>query len=384
MIGIQLKPVDSWFFRDGTPFTAGSTPQDNVNSLFPPYPPTVVGTLRAALALEKGWNGRSRWPRELNHVLGDGPQNLGKLSFDGPFLLQHDKPLFPVPSHLLGSREPQGWVPKALLRPGSPVNCDLGEDVRLPELPSSGEGGSDRPILKPGNAEWITQDGLKAVLDGHLPQHSHVVASKCLWSAEARTGLERSHEHRTAKEGMLYSTGHVRLHAGVSLGAQIAGLPADWIPPYERLAPLGGESRLAECQSWDVRAALTLKAPLDVIAARRRLTLVALSPLEVGEDVVLGKQDLEVCGIPELGPVRVVSACLQRPQRIGGWDSLGRCPLPLRSILPPGSVLFCKLLEHSSVRMTGTCVMAHVGSRQEWGFGLVALGVWPNDGEVQQ
>ena len=114
MIGVQLEPVDSWFFRDGTPFTAGSTSQDNVNSLFPPYPSTIVGALRVAMALDNGWDGCGRWPSSLNAVLGDGPQDLGKLSFDGPFLIKDKKPLFRVPQHLLGSRESQGWTPRGL------------------------------------------------------------------------------------------------------------------------------------------------------------------------------------------------------------------------------------------------------------------------------
>jgi len=379
VIGIQLGPVDSWFFRDGTPFTAGSTPQDSVNSLFPPYPPTIVGALRVALALDRGWNGRGRWPSQLNAVLGNGPEDLGKLSFDGPFLIQDQKPLFRVPRHLLGSIESQGWIPGNLLRPGLPVNCDLGDGVELPEMPSTD---GEPANLKPVADQWLTQDGMNAVLRGHMPDRSHVVPSKCLWSPEARTGLERN-EHRTAKESRLYSTWHVRPHTSVSLGARISGLPPTWSPP-RRLVTLGGESRLAECKPWDVEAELKLMMPLDVIAAKERLTLVALSPLDVGEEVVLGRRPLEICGVPGLGALDVVSACLQRPQRIGGWDSLRRCPLPLRSILPPGSVLFCRLSEPPSIKMRSSCNMAHVGSRQEWGFGLVALGLWPNDCEVQK
>lgn len=379
MIGVSLEPVDSWFFRDGTPFTAGSTPQDSVNSLFPPHPPTVVGALRATLALDHGWNGRGRWPSRLNAVLGDGPQDLGKLSFDGPFLVQHAKPLFRAPHHLLGSREGQGWIPRALLRPGSPVDCDLGKGIQLPEMASTD---GDSANLKPGDDQWLTQEGLNAVLHGRVPGRSHVVPSKCLWSVEARAGLERN-EHRTAKEGMLYSTGHVRPHAGVCLGARISGLPPQWSPP-DRLAPLGGESRLAACRPWDVEGELSVRAPLDWITTRGQLTLIALSPLDVEEEVVLGKRPLEIRGIPRLGALDVVSACLQRPQRIGGWDSLRRCPLPLRSILPTGSVLFCRLSEPPSITIRSSCHMGHVGSRQEWGFGLVAPGIWPSDCEAQQ
>ncbi len=49
MIGVQLHPVDTWFFRDGTPFAADSAPQEKLDSLFPPYPPTVVGALRTVI-----------------------------------------------------------------------------------------------------------------------------------------------------------------------------------------------------------------------------------------------------------------------------------------------------------------------------------------------
>ena len=381
MIGLQLEPVDSWFFRDGTPFTAGSAPQDRVTSLFPPYPPTVVGALRAALALEQGWSGRGRWQRELDAVLGDGPNNLGALSFDGPFLVQNDEPLFPAPRHLLGSHESEGWIPRILLQPGPPVGCDLGKAVRLPEMPGTTDT-SATLNLKPGDDEWLTLAGLNAVLRGQLPNRRDVVSGACLWSVEARIGLKRDQHLRSAEEGMLYSTRHVRPQPGVALGERMYGLPTDWHLPCHRLVSLGGESRLAECRGWD--AAMPLLAPMELMTANKRLTLVALSPLDLEAAVVRGQQPLEIGGITEAGAIHVdvVSACLDRPQRIGGWDSLGRCPLPLRSILPPGSVLFCTISSHGSVNLAPSSGMIHVGSRQEWGFGLVAPGPWPNDCEV--
>ena len=109
MIAVQFVPLDTWFFRDGTPFTAQSAPQEDVGSLFPPYPPTLVGALRAALARANGWDEAGRWPPELCEVLGDGPEDLGVLSFAGPFLLRDGQPLFQAPRHLLGaSREVGG------------------------------------------------------------------------------------------------------------------------------------------------------------------------------------------------------------------------------------------------------------------------------------
>ena len=375
MMGIGLHPVDTWFFRDGTPFTAESAPQENVASLFPPHPPTMVGALRAALAYANNWNGAVPWSSPIRDVLGDGP-DLGALRFCGPFVLRNERPLFPVPRHVLGTKNArEGWVPADFLRPGPPVTCDLGNDVRLPEAAAPRW---DSGRLDAGIGQWLTPGGMNAVLRGKCPSTSEVVSSKYLWTTEPRIGLARHGATRTALEGMLYSTWHVRPHRGVSLGMRIAGLPADWKPPFGRLSPFGGEGRLAECREWkadiELHARLGWHALLDRIVDTREVVLVALSPLDIDEELRPGK------AFDEIGGARVVSACLDRPQRIGGWDSRVRRPLPLRSVLPPGSTLFCELTdpERFAGAVTADAGLARIGSRQEWGFGLVALGTWPD------
>ncbi len=370
MTGVQLIPVDTWFFRGSVPFTSDSAPQENVESLFPPHPPTVVGAIRAALALRKGWSGRGRWPREICDVLGDGYDDLGMLSLDGPFLLRDGQPLFPAPRHLLGSSDGAHWHPKVLLKPGYRVICDLG-DVRLPQ--TQGNQAIDEGLrLKTGNRHWLTLDGMNAVLRGWLPHSGDVVPSECLWSDEMRVGLERDNNSRTAKEGMLYSTRHVRLRRGITLGVRIVGLPQDWKLPFDQLLSLGGENRLAECRQW--KSDLAIETHLSQIKETGKVAVIALSPINLEQDICLGRKPLNA-----LGNARVVSACLDRPQRIGGWDSLKRRSLPLRSVLPPGSVLFCKIPdpEHFEDAITAGDGLTHVGSRQRWGFGLVAIGSWP-------
>ncbi len=381
MTGVQFCPVDTWFFRDGSPFTMDAAPQENVGSLFPPHPPTVVGALRAALARGNGWSGTGSWPPKLRAVLGDGP-DLGKLRIDGPFLLRNGQPLFRMPRHVLGATEGGNWRPKALLRPGGPVECDLGE-VRLPKLGASVQ---DAKTLKPGDNEWLTVAGLNSALRGDVPSQNHIVSSRRLWAEERRIGLERDPESRTAVEGMLYSTRHVRPKTDVSLGLRVAvlpdegsdGTPESWTRPFgeatasegtpPEMTPLGGESRLAELRSWD--GTVNIGAPAQAIRRSRKVAVVALSPVDI--EIEPGTE------VPSLG-VRVVSACMDRPQRIGGWDSLARRPLPIRSLLPPGSVLFCKTFEPEMLEKIASTEggLARIGERTQWGFGLVALGVWP-------
>lgn len=374
MIGAELAPVDTWFFRDGTPFFAGESPMGGVGSLFPPHPGTVVGALRAALAVNRGWDGRGRWPAEFCAVLGDGPDDLGRLTFDAPILLRDGQPLFPVPRHLLGAGNPGEWVPATLLLPGPAVTCDLGEAVRLPRaLPVAG----DPHDLKPGGGQWLTSRGLTAVLNGALPFPEDVVFSGDLWAMEDRTGLELNRATGTAVEGLLYNARHVRPATGVSLGARIHGLPDDWTVPFGQLLPLGGESRLAECREWD--GDLRFGDPVGT-AARHEIAVIALSPLDVGEEVCMGIQPID-----ELAGARVISAAVDRPLRIGGWNSLRRTPLPMRSVLPPGSVLFCEVDAPSQLQLTSVAAtgLVRLGQRQEWGFGLAALGVWPKNTEIQ-
>jgi hypothetical protein len=117
---LQLAAIDTWFFRDSTPFHMNDSPQTGVVGMFPPYPATVAGAVRAALARQAGWDGQARWRDELVAVLGDGPADLGRLQITGPFLCD-GAPAFPVPRHVVGSCEGgagAAWTPKALLRPG--------------------------------------------------------------------------------------------------------------------------------------------------------------------------------------------------------------------------------------------------------------------------
>ena len=374
MTGIRLDPLDTLFFRDGTPFSIGTSPQQDVTGRFPPYAPTVVGALRAALARQNGWKAGTRWPERLDAILGNGPEDLGSLAFEGPFVLRDDKPLFKAPRHVLGRLDNDRWVPRVLLRPGRAVKCDLGDAVQLPEA-SEVFAGIEQ--CRTGDRWWLTQVGMQSVLDGRVPGDNDVVPARDLWREEMRVGLERDRSRRTAEDGKLYSSRHVRLQRGVSIGMRIGSSPRLKELPSGCLVPLGGESRVASCERWDVSTDFSV--PTTQIESSGQVAVVALSPLELGEAMAKGRRQLDVPG-----GVKVISACLGRPERIGGWDSLARAPLPLCSVLPSGSVLFCRAREPQrlidATRARGGVL--RLGQRQAWGFGVAALGVWPDQSET--
>lgn len=381
MIGLELTPMDTLFFGDGVPFFADGA-QEDIGGVFPPHPPTLVGALRAALARAQGWSGAGRWPAALDRVLGDGP-DLAGLAFAGPILLRAGEPLYPAPRHLVGTFEValggMQWRPRALLRPGSPLACDLGPSVRFPEVPE----GAVPPGLRarPGERRWLTRVGLEALLDGQVPDMGEVVDSSDLWVEERRVGLALEHSTRTAKPGMLYSSRHIRLGRGVSLGVEVEGVPDDWTWPLGHVIPLGGESRVAELARWSGSLGLVPSArTLAAIEATGRVLVVALTPVDLA--VKLGANP----GFPgDAGGVEVVTVAADRPQRVGGWNTLTRQPLPLASVTPAGSVIFCQAREPKRLvaLLQRLGASLRLGARTAWGFGLVALGTW-SEGEEKK
>nr|WP_279382497.1 type III-B CRISPR module-associated Cmr3 family protein [Acanthopleuribacter pedis] len=365
-----MIPHDVLFFSDNTPFSTGTAAQSEPGGLFPPYPTTMAGAIRACLARENGWCGSRKWPSEISAVLGDGPKKLGALHVAGPYLLFKNEPVFPLPRHVLGCMEKDTWQPKVVAQPGEAVTCDLGSAVRLPAWPRQ-----EGPKLKAAEGVWIRARHLGPVLNGQLPDPKSLIPRDKLWLEERRVGIARDPETRTAERRKLYSARHIRLKPEVSLGVQCFGLPADWRIPVGTAMILGGERRLVTCEAWDAPAFCPLpeKPPQN-----GRLTVTALTALDLEEKTPLIGRTLTT-----LGGVRVVSACLNRAQRVGGWDARNRKPLGSRCLLPAGSVLFCELPEKEKLgpMRTNQAGRLQIGRRRNLGYGAVALGTWTEEGQ---
>jgi CRISPR type III-B/RAMP module-associated protein Cmr3 len=159
----------------------------------------------------------------------------------------------------------------------------------------------------------------------------------------------------------------VRLRRCVRIGVEVDGVPEDWREPAGSVLPFGGESRLAACELWETKATVKFGTP---VGESGTVVLVALTPLLLDRDVVRVRSVL----IPG---ARIVSACADRPLRVGGWDSLRRAPLPLRNAVAPGSTLFCEVESPAALRKEITRGLLRVGAMTTAGFGLCAAGNAP-------
>jgi CRISPR-associated protein Cmr3 len=319
---ITLTPVDTLFFRGAEPMEAGEN--HFMSFLFPPMPSTLLGALRTAMLVKNQIPFRDFVRRQapdettsVGKLLGT-PEEAG-FGFSGPlFVVENAEgqiPLLPAPAHWFTAKEN--------LR-----EENAGEPVTISEAQPLSQAARDfglcASIMQQANAQWrwVTPPDDKELtsLDGYwitasaLTNHTQLkllqrveelspnqpllLPQAALFQTEMRVGIGRDNLSRTAQNGRLYTTSHVRLTEGVRLLL----LPDHDLTPALGTAgvvQLGGEQRVAQYAvgaDEKILPSLTGKA--------KSSTWLSLSPIKSSAVAVLQ-------------PAGLASGKLRR---IGGWE----------------------------------------------------------------
>lgn len=406
----QFEALDRLFFRDGRPFNAGEMAW--LDSQFPPTGQTLQGAVRTAVlvhlgadfeAFRKGQpcvsDGRGGL-RSLKDDLGD-PGSLGKLDLTGPFILKDGQLMFPAPLDLVKAEA--GGYELLCLDEANPVDCDLGR-VCLPRAKSQG--------VKTQEGKYLTLAAMQRYLAGkvsglQLPASQDDTAAT-LWplfaddykrpgltDREPKIGLERENATRTAREGMLYSVAFVRPRRGISLGLVVEGLDQANRPTGERLQILGGEGKLAGIEIVKIAKDLSMIWPnMPVLNAQNgwlRFKLVFTAPVlfdekgrswlpqgstgNTGGGSTVWYGSLIIPNGTKIDGVEIISACIGKPLKVGGWDMARNEPRPLTGYIPAGSLYFCRAPENEGDKIQqlhGT----KLGLKTKYGFGHALVGNW--------
>jgi len=109
-----------------------------------------------------------------------------------------------------------------------------------------------------------------------------------------------------------------------------------------------------------------VKLPEVKVNKLKELTNVFITPGKI-ENLKPGES---VEGLPE--EAKLVSACVDRPQMIGGWD-FNKGPMPLKPYLRTGTTLFFESdTEIDITKYNGK----KIGKNTEFGFGQILIGKW--------
>lgn len=373
---LELTPNDVLFFRGPEPFNAGES--GYVPSQFPPTPRTLQGALRTALleangvSIEEYVNGRVSGP--VVEALGRADEEI-RLDLRGPYLTIDGKLCVPAPLDLV---EKDSKL--ASLAPSqTPTTTDLGP-VMLPESP-------DEASRVEG--KWVPLEDLERLLAGEevsaqkLFSPLQTPAEGSTNSAgifpEPKVGLARNPDTQTAREGMLYTISTLRAGDTTGFAVRIDGLPQE--TPLPELVKWGGEGRFAWSRWMETPVTGThRKAVATRIDDTGKFRLVFLQPALFGEGwLPEGFERAESEGAlvwrGELGGVEctLVSASLDKPRHIGGWDMKKKRSHPLRPHVPAGSVYFFET-QASGQEVVETLDDGKIGEHTNMGFGHVLTG----------
>lgn len=394
----HFQALDTWFFREARPFDTIGVPE--LDSVFPPPAPTVVGAVKTLIGQRAGIDWREFKPRVSEAELRDERfALLGDVRLHGPFVSRDGEPLFPAPVFLLAKRNASGGEPDTSegcnakgrvgmvrqtlcrLRIGHPVETDLGW-VRLPKLPQTD---GDEGGYKPLENTWLTRAGFETVLKGCTPEDKHIVGASELFASESRLGIARNNISGTAREGMLYQTRHIRPCDRVGLLVGVTGLAAE--PDLESaVVRLGGEGRMAMVEMISKDMNLEKPSPDD---NSHGLILILLTPADLdgswyppgarhephGEDArdIPRRWRVHLHGVDLL----IHSAVLGKPRREGGWHLAEGKPRRVESLAPAGSAWYCTVENTSLEQAIGVLHGRQIGDGQKLGRGLLAVGLWP-------
>lgn len=364
---LVFDAIDTLFFRESRPMDALGEAQ----SIFPPPVRTLAGAVRTLV----GEHFKVRW-HEFNQKQGEHPlathigdsESLGRLRFQGAWLALAGQRLYPAPLHLLVK---DNKLSGQLRLSKHTTWCDLGKNVRLPELPSAEAKGS-----KPLENAWLTVQGLTAVLQGKLPEDTDIKKASELFQRESRLGIARNNATRSVQQGLLYQTQHIRPHPELSIELDVQGLPTEM--PTQAIVRLGGEGRTASLYAKQPSNAFP---PAEVSGSTFALYL--LTPLYAPAHLGLQRQQHGVTTVWR-GTLNGIALTLHgaitgKAQRVGGWDAAANKPRPVKSLVPAGSVFFCSVDNGDIAAVLAALHNRHIGDFTEYGYGHLAVGIWNDD-----
>lgn len=394
-----IEPLDTLFFRGGQPFNAGESVY--IESVFPPSPETAQGLVRTSIlyrhavelkAYADGRNGAAKGLTGVDLLAEIGnPQNsgVGKLRLQGPFPVKDRTTLFPVPLDVVSN---DGRL--TFLRPAEPAACDLGK-VRLPTAEGQG-----LKVLEHG---WVTADGVQKLLadaligkddvfceqvpEGFLRknvQDAKKREGKTLSVTEPRVGIARNNRTHTAVEGHLYAIAPLRFNEGVGLALGVGGIDdrLQLSPGTKQVVRFGGEGKLVQLACEDVwRLPECPEAPQKT-SGPTQFRMILATPGRFASWLPPGFQTIQVNGETRWSgnvnglACRIVSACVGKAVRLGGWDLVKNASKDLEACVPAGSVYFCETEApwEEVQKLHGISVVKGKGS--EIGFGLMLIGRW--------
>lgn len=323
---IEMKPLDTLFFRDSKPFSRGEDTW--ADTIFPPYPSTVYGALRTAWFKQ---NIKEFEYLKESKKLNTDDDPTKRLKINSILIKKNDDFLFPLPRDILQSKgkNDEDSEFKRLLLSGE-KHLTSAKNIDLLINPYD-EIFSYEPF-------WMSELDLADYLKGDISNFEKLLKRENLFELEPKIGIARERFTRCSKDGNLYRVGMLRLKEGVSIYVDFEGLEL-----AEDFFRLGGEGKFVEVKRIEKK----LEIPLPEITNNRFVLYLSTHAIfkEGWLPEWIGENGLERKIHGTSIKVKLLTAAIGKPVYIGGFDIAKGEPKPMYKAVPGGSVYYFEILD---------------------------------------
>jgi CRISPR-associated protein Cmr3 len=375
-----FTPLDTWFFKQA--LAPDSLAAQELTSLFPPSPRTLIGAIRSAVgeANHVDWKAyRGGKQPNIEQFIGKSneptPPNA---QFSGVFIAKDGKRFYPMPLNWLAKKDDKSksYTLFKLTPSKHAMTCDLGK-VRLPLLSETDT--SKTAGAKPLDGHYISGENLYRLLGStnhtETLKTDDVMSQSNFLTEEPRLGIGRDNKTRKTEDGLLYQTKHLRLKAGVSLELDCKG----WQPEnFNVVMTLGGEGRLTEIE----HSTTTPIKPIQANKATGIILTLATPALFTSGWLPDGFSPIQKEGIDcwqgTINGIALTLHCatLGKAHREGGWDLHKHQSRAVESFVPAGSSYFCTVDNGDIPAAINALHLYHLGQHTQLGRGLILVGTY--------
>ena len=357
-----LKPNDTFFFRDGRPFTRGQ--QSEGYSIETPFPSTVMGALRTAYIAFCGDMAQFT-SGQMKSVIGTKQSLIGaSIQVKGVFLGHGDGSLYyPTPRDLVSEKKSENRTLYPLSMESQSDTFSSNSNSELSKILTW----NDPTMQVEHVGGHISCDNLRRYL---LGQTSGLTSEKSGFIIdEPKVGITRDHKTLTAAEGMLYRI-NMKRFSNSEFGFVVDVDGVDRLPK-SALIKLGGEGK-----GFTYRVASQKTDPIsaaDHSIIRDMVRESGKFKLYLATHAIFDNGWLPKCFHKD---IELMTAAVGNYVTIGGWNVADHSPKKAYRAVPAGSVYYFRLVNGADVDAILDCLhYKNIGDqRTQEGFGLVYVG----------
>lgn len=362
---LRINPFDTFFFRDGKPFSAGDDTW--ADGMFPPSPSVIYGALRTAWISE-----------QPDGFTAENIKASEKLKIKGIFLeFNNDTITIPVPYdfvHKKGKKKDKHYLNLEKNKVKS-KSFSL-EMVVMPP---------DNLIVENFDKGELLE---KDTINRYLNKEKNITPKDTCIVKESKIGIGRDIGTHTTNEGALYRVDMMRFKSGfhrdtnkdgdISTAIVVECEGIDF--PKKSILKIGGEAKAAQFEQIESQPEYCqIPAPSNYRNNRFRLSLITPSVFDNGW-IPSWINTSDFIGEYKGVKLKLLATVLGKPLSIGGFgysmDSKRFAPKEMYKAIPAGSVYYFELLEGT---FEDVKLLFHYQSISEQkaneGFGVTYLGI---------